>query len=82
LCHTHLGNPLQKACSEGCGAIASTRMAYPHPPEARAGVKLTPKHDTHSCSTAMKKLRIVILGFGARNWSLNDGQIQNPPARL
>jgi hypothetical protein len=34
--------------------------------------------------TAMKKLRIVILRFGTRdrNWSLNDGQIQNPSARL
>jgi hypothetical protein len=30
----------------------------------------------------MKKLRIVILGLARRdrNWSLNDGQIQNPLA--
>jgi hypothetical protein len=31
----------------------------------------------------MKKLRIVILGFGLRDreWLLNDGQIQNPSAQ-
>jgi hypothetical protein len=35
-----------------------------------------------SCGTAMKKLRIVILGFGTarQKWSLNDGHIQNPLA--
>jgi hypothetical protein len=46
--------------------------------DAEAGYVSVPSGHAHT-HTAMKKLRIVILGIGRdRNWSLSDGQIQNP----